>query len=75
MNNYLDFSKFEHSDSKFTAELAEVGGHVNFSNSSKGDNKKYFTLSLYSFLSCLKDIKLNLEQFVRNETYKEKTWK
>ena len=40
MNNYLDFSKFEHSDSKFTAELAEVGGHFNFSNSSKGDNKK-----------------------------------
>jgi len=47
----LDFSKYENPNSKFTAELAEKGGHINFSNSGKGGNKKYFTLSLNSLLS------------------------
>lgn len=71
----LDFSKYETPDSKFIAELAENGGHVNFSNSGKGGDKKYFTLSLSSFLSCLVDIKSNLKNFKGHENYVEKEWR
>ncbi|MBN1118770.1 MAG: hypothetical protein JXA77_16280 [Bacteroidales bacterium] len=71
----LDFSKYETPNSKFIAELAENGGHVNFSNSGKGGDKKYFTLSLHSFLSCLVDIKSNLREFKGHENYVEKEWR
>ncbi len=71
----LDFSKYETPNSKFSAELAENGGHVNFSNSGKGGDKKFFTLSLNSFLSCLLDIKSNLNEFKGHEDYDEKEWR
>jgi len=60
MNNpLLDFSIYESSDSKFNAELGSRGGYINFSNSGKGGDKKYFTLGLDSFLTVLKDIEEN----------------
>ena len=71
----LDFSKYETPNSKFIAELAENGGHVNFSNSGKGGDKKFFTLSLNSFLSCLVDIESNLSEFKGHENYVEKEWR
>lgn len=71
----LDFSKFETSSSKFTAELAQRGGYINFSNSGKGGDQKYFTLSLDSFLQILKDIKSNLNEFQGHEEYVEKDWR
>lgn len=72
---WLDFSKYENSDSKFTAELSDKGGYVTFSNSGKGGDKKYFTLSLESFLMCLKDIKNNHSSFLGHENYVEKEWR
>ncbi len=72
---WLDFSKFENSDSKFIAELSEKGGYINFSNSGKGGDKKFFTLSLESFLVCLKDIIYNHSIFLGNENYVEKNWR
>lgn len=72
---WLDFSKFENTDSKFVAELSEKGGYINFSNSGKGGDKKFFTLSLESFLVCLKDIIDNHSIFLGNENYVEKNWR
>ncbi|WP_143961201.1 hypothetical protein [Litoribacter populi] len=71
----IDFSKYETTNSKFTAELAENGGHINFSNSGKGGNKKFFTLSLESYLNCLIDIKSNLNEFRGHEDYLEGKWR
>lgn len=72
---WLDFSKYENGSSKFTAELSGKGGYVTFSNSGKGGDKKYFTLSLESFLACLKDIKNNHSSFLGHENYVEKEWR
>lgn len=72
---WLDFSKYENSDSKFSAELSNKGGYVTFSNSGKGGDKKYFTLSLESFLVCLKDITNNHSSFLGHENYVEKEWR
>ncbi|MCC5918151.1 MAG: hypothetical protein JJU02_12600 [Cryomorphaceae bacterium] len=72
---WLDFSEFENTDSKFTAELPDKGGYVTFSNSGKGSEKKYFTLSLDSFLFCLKDILNNHSNFLGHEKYDEKEWR
>lgn len=74
-SNLLDFSKFENSNSKFTAELQERGGNITFSNSGKGGNKKFFNLSLETFLNCLKDIKTHLSEFVGHEDYIEGEWR
>lgn len=71
----LDFNKYETPDSKFTAELVESGGHINFSNSGKGGVKKHFTLSLQSFLTCLEDIKSNISKFKGHENYVEQEWR
>lgn len=71
----LDFSKYENSDSKFIAELSNKGGYITFSNSGKGGNKKFFTLSLESFLTCLKDILNNLSNFKGHEKYIESEWR
>ena len=73
--NWLNFSEYENSESKFTAELSKRGGFVTFSNSGKGGNKKYFTLSLDSFIVCLKDILLNHSAFIGHENYIEKEWR
>lgn len=72
---WLDFSKYENSDSKFTAELSDKGGYVTFSNSGRGGDKKYFTLSLESFLVCLKDIQNNHSSFLGHENYVEREWR
>ncbi|MCH7408942.1 hypothetical protein MM239_06020 [Belliella sp. DSM 111904] len=72
---WLDFSKYENSNSKFKAELSDKGGYITFSNSSSGGNKKYFTLSLESFLACLKDILNNHASFSGHEKYVEKEWR
>ncbi|HMS67505.1 MAG TPA: hypothetical protein PKD18_05190 [Saprospiraceae bacterium] len=72
---WLDFAKYEKSDSKFTAELSSKGGYVTFSNSGKGGDKKYFTLSLESFLACLKDIQSNHASFLGHENYVESDWR
>lgn len=71
----LDFKKYETADSKFTAELIENGGHINFSNSGQRGAKKYFTLSLHSFLTCLENIKTNLPRFRGHENYVEQEWR
>jgi hypothetical protein len=71
----LDFSKYESLNTDFTAELAEEGGHINFSNSGKGYKKKYFTISLDSVLKTLLDIKANLSAFRGHEKYVEKKWR
>src|SRR5690554_4540852 len=72
---WLDFSKYESIDSKFTAELSDKGGYITFSNSGKGRGKKHFTLSLESFLACLKDILNNHSSFLGHESYIEKVWR
>lgn len=72
---WLDFTKYENSESKFTAELSKKGGYITFSNSGKGGNKKYFTLSIESFLMCLIDISNNLSEFLGHEKYIEKEWR
>jgi hypothetical protein len=74
-NKLLDFSEFENENSKFTAELQERGGNITFSNSGKGGDKKYFNLSLETFLNCLKDIKTNISSFKGHENYVEKEWR
>jgi hypothetical protein len=71
----LDFSKYESANSKFIATLSESGGHINFCNSGKGSNKKYFTISLESILQMLEDIKDNLSEFKGHESYIEKEWR
>ena len=73
--SFFKVSKYETPSSKFTAKLAINGGHINFSNSSKGVSKKYFTLSLQSFLTCLLDIKSNLTKFKGHEKYDETEWR
>lgn len=72
---WIDFFKFENSDSKFTAELSTRGGYIIFSNSGKAGDKKHFTLSLDSFLQCLKDIHNNHSYFTGHEKYEEKEWR
>ncbi len=72
---WLDFSVYENSSSVFNAQLSSKGGYVTFSNSGKGGNKKYFTLSLESFLTCLKDIVKNHSAFQNCEIYEEKKWR
>src|SRR5690554_4613263 len=69
--DWLDFSKYENSNSKFTAKLSNKGGYITFSNS----GNKFFTLSLESFLQCLKDILNNLPSFLNNNNYIEQTWR
>jgi hypothetical protein len=73
--NWLDFSKYENRNSKYTAELSKKGGYVIFSNSGKGNDKKHFTLSLESLLICLNDILKNHTSFIGNEQYEEKKWR
>lgn len=74
--DWLDFSKYENAGSKFTAELSTKGGYITFSNSGKGGmRRKYFTLSLNSFLTCLKDIANNHSSFSGNESYNEDNWR
>lgn len=72
---FIDFSKYEGSDSKFSAELSDRGGYITFSNSGKGGDKKYFTLSLDSFISCLKNIYQNIDKFQGSGDYNEKVWR
>ena len=74
-NNLLDFSLYENKDSKFTAELQPRGGNITFSNSGQRGSKKYFNLSLDSFLNCLIDIKKNIKEFQGHEQYVEKDWR
>jgi 5-methylcytosine-specific restriction protein B len=71
----IDFKNLETHLSKFTAELAQRGGYITFSNSGKGGNKKHFTLSLDSFLQILNDIKSNLSVFQGHENYIESDWR
>jgi hypothetical protein len=71
----IDFSRYENASSKFTAELAKRGGYITFSNSGKGGDRKFFTLSLDSFLQVLKDIHLNILEFRVHEEYVEKEWR
>lgn len=73
--NWLEFSHYENSNSKFNAELSTKGGYITFSNSGKGGNRKFFTLSLESFLICLKDILANHSSFLGHEKYIEKEWR
>lgn len=72
---WLDFSNYENNSSKFLAKLSNKGGYITFSNSGKGGDKKYFTLSLESFLVCLKDILNNHSSFISHENYVEKEWR
>ena len=75
INSLLDFSKFEDANSKFNAQLEHRGGNITFSNSGKGGNKKYFNLSLDTFLTCLTNIKSNITKFQGHENYIEKEWR
>ena len=71
----IDFSQFENTSSKFVAVLAKRGGYITFSNSGKGGDRKFFTLSLDSFLQILKDISSNLNAFHGHEEYVEREWR
>lgn len=71
----IDLSLYENENSKFFAYLSDDGGYINFSNSGKGGEKKYFTLGLASLNSCLKDILNNLDQFKDHQDYIEKDWR
>src|SRR5690554_4550590 len=73
--DWIDFSEFENDRSKFTAELSRKGGYITFSNSGRGYDQKFFTLSLDSFLSCLKDIYNNHSSFVKYTQYDEDEWR
>ncbi len=72
--NIINFNNFETPDSKFNAVLNSRGGSITFSNSGiRG--KKFFNLSIDSFLKCLEDIKNNLNSFVPHSNYVEKEWR
>ena len=73
--DWIDFSEFENDSSKFTAELSKKGGYITFSNSGRGSEQKFFTLSLDSFLTCLKDIYKNHPSFVMHTQYVESEWR
>lgn len=72
--NIISFKDFETIDSKFHAELNPRGGSITFSNSGVR-GKKYFNLSIDSFLQCLKDIKDNIISFKPHFNYVEKEWR
>ncbi|OJV81792.1 MAG: hypothetical protein BGO34_08370 [Bacteroidia bacterium 44-10] len=72
--NWLDFSKYENKNSKFISILSNDGRLITFSYLQKGRSKEYFTLSIESFLTCLKDILNNHSSFIGNENYNEKKW-
>jgi len=74
-NEILDFSIFENSSSKFSAKLSQRGGYINFSNSGKGGDKKFFTLGIDSFITMLNDISKNISEFSNHENYVEKEWR
>tara|TARA_R110002051_G_C8759547_1_gene501457 strand:- start:2502 stop:4466 length:1965 start_codon:yes stop_codon:yes gene_type:complete len=74
-SSLLDFSKYENINSKFEARLEPRGGNITFSNSGKGGDKKYFNLSLDTFLNCLRDIRSNIIEFQGHEAYVEKEWR
>jgi hypothetical protein len=61
--------------SAFSASLSDFGGNITFSNSGKRGSVKEFTLGLFSFISILKDIKLNINSFRRHKNYVEKDWR
>lgn len=71
----IDFSKLETSDSKFLATLSDTGGYITFSNSGKGNTRKYFTLGLAAFIQMLEDILNNIDTFSGHENYNEKIWR
>src|SRR5690554_3302084 len=73
--DWIDFSEYEDYNSKFTAELSKKGGYITFSNSGKRNNQKFFTLSLDSFLNCLKDIYNNHSSFQNHTQYVESEWR
>lgn len=75
IDQLIDFKRYQNKQSKFQAELAPRGGNIVFTNSGKGGNRKSFTLSLDSFLECLKDILEHLSEFRMHEHYEEKVWR
>jgi hypothetical protein len=75
MNSLQDFFKSVESSSKFSCEIGETGGYINFRNSGQRGSVKEFTISLESILSGLEDIKSNLHVFSKLESYIEGQWR
>lgn len=75
MNSLQDFFNSVEKSSKFSCEVGEKGGYLNFRNSGQRGSVKEFTISLGSILSGLRDIKSNLEVFSNLEYYEEGEWR
>lgn len=75
MNSLQSFFSDVENRSKFSCELGEKGGYLNFRNSGQRGSVKEFTISLTSVLSGLKDIRDNLNAFSNLENYVEGSWR
>lgn len=70
-----EYLERKNSSSSFTASISDVGGNITFSNSGKRGTVKEFTLGLDSFITIIKDIKLNIKSFKLHKSYVEKEWR
>jgi hypothetical protein len=71
----IDFATLENNNSRFTASFSGTGGNITFSNSGQRGTKKYFTLGVTSFITCIEDIVENLNFFQGHEIYNETDWR
>lgn len=61
--------------SDFLAEIPTCGGCINFSNTPRRGERKYFTLSLDAVRSALGDILREINSFNPDRYYKETAWR
>jgi len=61
--------------SSFPLEVSDVGGYLEFGNSGRRGEIKYFCIGLGSVLSVLNDIDHNLRVFRESQAYDEKNWR
>ncbi len=74
-NEIDEFLKESSEKSDFKINIEENGGHIVFSNSSKGGERKFFTISLIAIKSMLEDISNNFSKFESHTNYVEKDWR
>lgn len=73
--NLFDFLNYKSTSSPFKSSLSSRGGYITFSNSGQRGSIKYFTLSLDSFITTIKDILKNHTSFSTHENYIESEWR
>ena len=61
--------------SKFKVYVPACGGCINFSNTSRSGERKYFTLSFDALRSTVNDILLNRNEFYKHRYYIETAWR